>query len=103
MTCPLACSTIVACLASPAWLSFTVKFTSDLSPRNIRCTRGSDSERLGNIGIAAFGKSTCTPLKNGGVLAFSLHWFSWLSPRKTIRFCSPNELRNKAPACRNAA
>ena len=58
----------------------------------MRCTRGSASERLGRSGAAGFGRSTSTLRRKGGVLTFSLHWFSWLSPRNTMRFRSPKRI-----------
>ncbi len=103
MTCSLARNTMFAVFASPEWLSLTVKFTSDLSPRNIRCARGSDSERLGSANAAVFGKSICTLRRNGGLSTFSVHWFSWLSPSRMMRFWSPSELPSSELACRNAA
>jgi len=50
-----------------------VKFTKDLSPRKMRWTRGSETERFGSIGAAVFGKSIWILRKNGGVLMFSFH------------------------------
>ena len=73
MTCSLARRTMFAVLASPLWASLTVKFTSDLSPRNIRCTRGSDNERLGSASAVIFGKSICTLRRKGGLFTFSVH------------------------------
>src|SRR5262249_22296282 len=99
----LASNRRLACLAGPRWLSLAVKYTSDLSPKKIRCARDSQSHRLGKVCFSVLGESTSTSRRNGGALGLSNHWFSWLSDRNTIRRRSPSESLSNAWAWRNAA
>ena len=68
--------------------SCIVRFTSDLSPRKIRCIRGSESDRFGALSATVFGSSTSTFCKNGGELGFSPHWFAWFNRRRGLFFCA---------------
>ena len=103
MTWLLTRNSMLALRAGPEWLSLMVKLTSDLSPRKIRCARGSERDRFAASGEVIAGSATSTFCRKGGVFRFSLHWFSWLSLQKITRFRLPNELASNVLAWRNAA